>query len=97
MPRVLPRPPTPKPDFLRVLALLASSREGLTERTLLKHGCTAKQISELAERGLATVSVQRIFVAKRTIEVTRVRITHAGLRVKQGEQEKSPEPKDPGL
>jgi len=64
-----------------VLALLASSVDGLTETAMLKHECTARQISELVQQGLATVSMQRIPVGNRIIEVARVRITEAGRQV----------------
>jgi hypothetical protein len=80
MPRVLPRPHRPKPDLRRVLSLLASSRDGLTETAILKHGCTVEQIGELVRTSLATASTQGIRVGRRTIKVTRVRITDAGRR-----------------
>src|SRR5262245_53687934 len=80
MPRVLPRAYRPKPDHRRILALLAASRDGLNETALLKHGCTVEQISELVQRGLATMSMQRIPVGNRIIEVARVRITEDGRR-----------------
>jgi|SoiMethySBSTD1v2_1073268.scaffolds.fasta_scaffold530992_2 hypothetical protein len=78
MPRVLPRPPRPPPNLQRVLALLASSRDGLTETVILKHGCTVKQINELLQGGMATASTQRILVGKRILEIARLRITEAG-------------------
>ena len=80
MPRVLPRGYRPKPDHRRVLALLATSRDGLSETALLKHGCTAEQISDLVQQGLATMSMQRIPMGNRIIEVARVRITEDGRR-----------------
>jgi|SoiMethySBSTD1v2_1073268.scaffolds.fasta_scaffold2175320_2 hypothetical protein len=91
MPRVLPRPSVPNPDLRRLLALLASSRDGLTERTMLKHGCTALQISELVQQGLAPTSLQRIPVGNRIIEVARVRIAEAGRQALQ------PVPENPRL
>jgi hypothetical protein len=78
--RVLHRPRHLKPDHRRLLALLASSRDGLTETAILKHGCTVDQISELVRARLATASTQRILVGKRTIEVARVQITPEGRR-----------------
>src|SRR5262245_14969802 len=80
MPRVLPRPLRPKPDHHRVLALLASSRDGLTQTAVPKHGCTVEQIDELVSAGLATASTQRIPKGHRTIEVARVKITSEGRR-----------------
>ena len=80
MPRVFPRLPPAKPNARRVLALLASSRDGLTQTAVLKHGCTVEQIDELVRAGLATKSIQRILVGHRTIEVARLRITAAGRR-----------------
>jgi hypothetical protein len=80
MPRVLPRPRRPKPDHQRVLALLAPSRDGLTQTAMLKHGCPVEQTDELVRAGLATVSMQRIPVGNRIIEVARARITDAGRR-----------------
>jgi hypothetical protein len=78
--RVLPRPRRPKPDHRRLLALLASSRDGLTETAILKRDCTVDQISELVRARLATASTQRILVGKRPIEVARVKIMPEGRR-----------------
>ena len=50
----------------------------MTETAMLKHGGTAKQIGELVQQGLATVSMQRIPMGRRIIEVARVRITEEG-------------------
>src|SRR5262245_61623852 len=71
MPRVLPRPHRPKPDHTRLLALLGQH--------LLKHGCTAEQIGELVQAGLATATVERAVAGGRTIEIARMRINAARL------------------
>jgi hypothetical protein len=71
----------PKPDRRRALTLLASSRDGCTEAIMMAHGFTVEQLVELVHTGLAAASPQRILEDRRTIEVTRVRITDAGRRV----------------
>jgi hypothetical protein len=67
----------PKPDRRRALELLASCRDGCTEAILLAHGFTVDQIAELVRAGLATA---RVIVARRAVEIARVKITEAGRR-----------------
>jgi hypothetical protein len=70
----------PKPDRRRALELLAASRDGCTEAILLAHGFTIEQIVELVRAGLATAHSQRVVVARRVIDIARVKITAAGRR-----------------
>jgi hypothetical protein len=70
----------PKPDRCRALELLASCRNGCTEAILLAHGFTVDQTAELVRAGLVTAHSQRVIVARRVIEIARVKITEAGRR-----------------
>jgi hypothetical protein len=47
---------------------------------LLAHGFTADQTAELVRAGLATAHSQRVIVARRAVEIARVKITEAGRR-----------------
>jgi hypothetical protein len=51
-----------------------------TEAIMLAHGFTVEQMVELVRAGLATAHSQRVVIARRMIEVARVRITEAGRR-----------------
>ena len=68
----------PKPDRQRALQLLASCRDGCTEAMMLAHGFSIDITVELVNRGLASVTTERVVAGGRTIEVARVRITEAG-------------------
>jgi len=70
---------TAKPDRRRVLELLAGSRDGCSD------GFTIEQMVELVRAGLATATAERVVAGRRTIEVTRVRITEAGRRALTGQ------------
>jgi hypothetical protein len=76
---------TAKPDRRRVLELLAGSRDGCSEAIMLAHGFTIEQMVELVRAGLATATAERVVAGRRTIEVTRVRITEAGRRALTGQ------------
>jgi hypothetical protein len=47
---------------------------------MLAHGFTVDQIAELVRGGLATAHSRRVVVARRVIEIARVKITEAGRR-----------------
>jgi len=70
----------PKPDRIRALELLATSRDGCTEAMLRAHGFSVRQIFDLVRAGLATAHGQRVIVGGggRRIEAARVKITEAG-------------------
>jgi hypothetical protein len=71
---------SPKPDRRRALELLASSRDGCTEAIMLAHGFTVPQLVELVRARLATAHSQRVIVARRPVEIARIKITEAGRR-----------------
>ena len=52
---------------------------------MLAHGFTIEQMVELVRAGLATATAERVVAGRRTIEVTRVRITEAGRRALTGQ------------
>jgi hypothetical protein len=72
------RSSNPKPDRRRALELLAASRDGCTEAVMIAHGFTVAQMVELVRDGLATAYIRRVIVAKRTVEITYMKITEAG-------------------
>ena len=74
----------PKPDRRRALELLAGSRDGLTEATMIAHGFSIAQMVELVRAGLATATAERVVAGGRTMEVATVRITEAGRRTLGG-------------
>jgi hypothetical protein len=69
------------PTRRRALELLAASRDGCTEALLLAHGFTIPQMVELVRARLATATAGRVVAGSRKMEVARVRITKAGLRM----------------
>jgi hypothetical protein len=70
----------PKPERRRALELLASCRGGCTEAMMVAHGFTVPQMVELVRAELATATAERVVAGRRTIEMTRVRITEVGRR-----------------
>jgi hypothetical protein len=74
----------PRPDRRRALDLLASCRGGCTEAIMLAHGFTIPQMVELVHAGLAMATGERVVAGRKTIEVTRVRITEAGRQALRG-------------
>jgi hypothetical protein len=74
----------PRPDRRRALDLLASCRDGCTEAIMLAHGFTIPQMVELVHAGLAMATGERVVAGRKTIEVTRVRITEAGRQALRG-------------
>jgi hypothetical protein len=67
----------PKPNRRRALELLAGSRDGVTEATLLAHGFT-DMLADLIRAGLGTAKIERMVVVGGPMGVVRVRITDAG-------------------
>ena len=45
---------------------------------MIAHGFTARQLAALVRDGLASASSERMLAGKKSIEVTRLRITEAG-------------------
>ena len=64
----------------RALELLAASPDGCTEAFILAHGFTTDFLIDLIRAGLATAQTERAVVGRRSMQVTRMRITDAGLR-----------------
>jgi hypothetical protein len=62
----------------RALDLLAKSAIGSTTSLLLAHGFSSSLVAELISTGLATAKSKRMRAGRRTVDVTRVRITDAG-------------------
>jgi hypothetical protein len=69
-----------KPDRRRALELLAASPDGCTEAIILAHGFTTDFLIDLIRAGLATAQTERAIAGGRSMQVTRMRITHAGRR-----------------
>jgi hypothetical protein len=82
----MPRSASPrsKPTRRRALDLLASCPDGCFEGLLVAHGFSIPFIVRLVRAGLATVHTERVVAGGRRLEVARVRITEAGLRVLAG-------------
>jgi len=70
----------PKPERRRALELLAASPDGCTEAIILAHGFTTDFLVDLIRAGLATAQTERAVVGRRSMQVTRMRITDAGRR-----------------
>jgi hypothetical protein len=51
---------------------------------MLAHGFTIPQMVELVHAGLAMATGERVVAGRKTIEVTRVRITEAGRQALRG-------------
>jgi hypothetical protein len=65
----------------RALKLLASSRDGVNEETLLRgHGVSRGVLSSLIRRRLAVTQREVAMAGGKAIEVVRIRITAAGRR-----------------
>ena len=64
----------------RALELLAASSDGCTEAIILAHGFTTDFLVDLIRAGLATAQTERAVVGRRSMQVTRMRITGAGRR-----------------
>jgi hypothetical protein len=56
------------------------SRDGCTEAIMLAHGFSIDMMVEIINAGLASASTERAVAGRRTMQVTRVRITEAGRR-----------------
>jgi uncharacterized metal-binding protein len=72
------------PTRRRVLALLASCRDGCTEAIMLAHGFSIDMMVELVNAGLATARPERVRAGSKTIDVARLRITDKGRQVLVG-------------
>ena len=68
-----------------MLHFLATSARGCTEALLMAHGFKLQTIVALITAGLATASTEPVGTRRRTINVTRVRITDAGRRLLETE------------
>jgi hypothetical protein len=63
----------------RALELLATAGpRGYTEAALTASGFTTDALADLVRTGLASVTLERLSVRERIIEVVRVKITGAG-------------------
>jgi hypothetical protein len=62
----------------RALEVLAGYRDGCTEAIMLAHGFSLDLMVELVHAGLATAHVESVVAGRRTMQVTRLRITEAG-------------------
>jgi hypothetical protein len=80
-PRHSARKRVPPATRRRALELLVSCRDGRTEAIMLPHGFSIGQMVELVRAGLATAQAERLRAGSLgPMEVTRVRITDAGVR-----------------
>ncbi len=68
----------------RVLQLLASSQNGITEVLLFAHGVTHHMLDRLIRSGLATIQRETFKAGDGTIEIGRITITDAGRRALEG-------------
>ena len=68
----------PAPNRRRALELLASCPEGCTASLLQARGFTVEQIVALVRSGLARAQIERVVMARRTIELARIKITKEG-------------------
>ena len=71
-------------DHLRALSILAGSPNGCTEATMIGHGVTVDDMIEMIKAGLAAVTVERMIIGRKPIDVTWVRIAEAGRRLCRG-------------
>ena len=78
MPRHNRRAPSPK---RQALELIADASNGCTEAVMLAHGFPVALLADLCIAGLAIAMVDRMVAGERTVEVVRLKITEAGLRV----------------
>ena len=78
-PRRNARKRNPSATRRRALELLAASRDGCTEATMVAHGFTIEMMVDLVCDGLASAHVERVVADNHTIEVACAKITHAGL------------------
>jgi len=63
----------------RALATLATSGpDGATQAVLSSHGFDASLIAGLVNRGVATITYERVRAGAKDVDVTKVRITEAG-------------------
>jgi hypothetical protein len=69
---------SPNPRHRRALELLAASRDGCTEATMVAHGFTIEMMVDLVCDGLASAHVERVVAGNHTIEVACAKITDAG-------------------
>jgi hypothetical protein len=78
------RKPRLGPERRGALGILADAPRGLTEGFILAYGFTPETIASLVRDGLATMRPETAKTGCGTIEVTRVKITDAGLRALEG-------------
>jgi len=76
----MPTPPPSRRKRRRALELLETSLDGCTEAIMLAHGFKIELLVELVRAGLATASTEQMLASRRSMEVTRLRITGAGRR-----------------
>ncbi len=72
------------------LDLLASLPRGLSEAVLVANGLTAEMLAGLAREGLAATDSEAVRASGKATKVSRFRITDAGRRALEGEQDKPP-------
>jgi hypothetical protein len=65
-------------DERRLLELLVESPDGCTEALLRVHGFKLDEMVDVVNAGLATAIAERMLAGGKGVEVTRMRITHAG-------------------
>ncbi len=61
-----------------LLMLATAGRDGATQLLLSAHGFSAAMIARLVNRGLATMTREKVRAGGKIIEVGKVRITDAG-------------------
>jgi hypothetical protein len=64
-----------------LLMLATAGRDGATQSLLSAHGFSAAMIARLVNRGLATMTREKLRADGKIIEVGKVRITDAGVRL----------------
>jgi hypothetical protein len=69
------------------LNLLARSTHGYRESILLAHGFTIEMLSGLVRDGLIAAQREPAFLTRRAIVVTRMRITDAGRKALDGQNQ----------
>jgi hypothetical protein len=66
-------------DERRALAMLANAGGGGVEQALLSgHGFDASMVAELVNKGMATITAEKVHAEEKLVAVAKVRITEAG-------------------
>jgi hypothetical protein len=66
-------------DERRALAMLANAgRDGADQALLSTHGFDASMVAELVNKGMATITAEKVSAEEKLVAVAKVRITGAG-------------------